>query len=450
MSNLSRSLDSDSSPTRRRILDAGLEIWRKETPSTLFSGLSVARVASTAKVTRSTFYSYWPTADEYVGDLLRYLIDLDATNVPRIVNDMVREPTSSSETFTDIPHSIVSDCTLHLLAASEDPTLGMRLGFLSKADDPAVAEALRELYRRTEELQYAPVERGLELWVREIRAPFTHAEVSIVFSTLLEGLAIRHRLDPSSFSPELYGRIILPLLITLTRRPDDERDIYEITDSLNNWSAVGLSMKLREHETSVDAQSPTIAKGSIREVTIAVRRLLARVGFGELSMSEIALVTGYSEYTLQQMFGSRPGIALCLLYLNSYERYLLCDETLRGVDRIRAYAAIYFDELQRSPVIAQNMLILLSGHIARPRTDLIDFNPRPLFDEAVSEAFRLGELSSQFDPQQFSSVLQRSVLLDGSPVGLESPDIRSFDLILQAAGAVPFNADPDGTTVSHQ
>lgn len=431
--------------TRSRILEAGVRLWSEQSPTMLFSGLSVARVASTAKVTRSTFYSYWPTSEEYVSDLLSHLLELDATDYPSIVRERFPDATSGSKE-SDMQNAVIADCTDHFMAAVEDPTIGLRLGFLAKADDPSVAASLRALYRRSEDLQYAPFEVSLSTWSRHLRAPFTERDMKLIFSTLLEGLAIRFRLDPTSFSPELYGRTILPLLITLTRRPEDERDINEITDSLNSWPAVGLTTKLRERERDQAGQTPSIAKGSIREVTTAIRRLLARVGFGELSMAEIAIVTGYSESTLQQMFGSRPGIALCQLFLNSFERYLTVDEELRGIDRVRALVAINADELRRNPAIAQNMLLLLSGHTALPRTDLIDFDPRPIFDDAVRQAVELGHLDGGLDPAQLSEVLQRSIVLDGSSLGVGTPDVSSVELILRGAGA----PDPHAGTVHTQ
>jgi AraC-like DNA-binding protein len=271
--------------------------------------------------------------------------------------------------------------------------------------------------------------------------------MQIIFSALLEGLAARYRLDPESFSPDLYGLALLPLLVTLTRRPEDNRGLYEIVDSLNSWPAVGLAMKLREHETAGDQGSAAIAGTSMREVTIAIRRLLARIGFGELSMSEIAAVTGYSESTLQQMFGSRPGIAMCLLFVNCFERYHSVEPDLAGIALVREFIDINTDEIRRNPVIAQNMMLLLSGHTAQPRYELIDFDCRPLFDAAVRQAFERGELGSDLDPKQFSILLQRTALIEAGPLAIATPEIDAVELLLQAAGAPPREVALNSTTV---
>jgi AcrR family transcriptional regulator len=434
------------SATRTKILDAGIAIWRDQATSVLINGFTVARIAATAGVTRSTFYSYWPSTEDYVADLVTHLIDLDATNYPSIVANLT-EGRGTRLANTDLPQAIVASCRAHFEVAVNDETFGLRLGFLSKADDPSIAAPLRELYRHAERSQYAPFLLSLESWGRALRDPIDESMMQIIFSSLLEGLAARYRVDPEAFPIDLYGIALLPLLVTLTRRPEDNRDLYEIVDSLNSWPAVGLSSKLRERETASDQGSAAIAGTSMREVTIAIRRLLARIGFGELSMSEIAAVTGYSESTLQQMFGSRPGIAMCLLFINCYERYHTVDPNLCGMTLVRAFIDINTDEIRRNPVIAQNMMLLLSGHTAQPRYELIDFDSRPIFDAAVKDAFDRGELSSDLEPKQFSMVLQRTLLIEAGPLAAATPEIDAVELLLQAAGAPPREGALDGTTV---
>lgn len=439
-------LNERYSATRSKILDAGIAIWADHTSSVLVNGFTVARIAAVANVTRSTFYAYWPSTEEYVADLVTHLIELDTMNYPSIVANLPVEVRPKSG-VTDLPQAIVESCRAHFEAAVNDESFGLRMAFLSKADDPAIAATLKDLYRNAEVAQYAPFLTSLERWGRKLREPIDEPTMQVIFSALLEGLAARYRLDPASFSPDAFGLALLPLLVTLTRRPEDNRGLYEIVDTLNSWPAVGLAGKLRDHEAAGDQGSAPIAGTSMREVTIAIRRLLARIGFGELSMAEIAAVTGYSESTLQQMFGSRPGIAMCLLFINCYERYQTVDPGLSGIALVREFIDINTDEIQRNPVIAQNMMLLLSGHTAQPRYELIDFDSRPSFDAAIKDAFARGELRSGLDPQQFSLVLQRTLLFEAGPLANATPEIDAVELLLQAAGAPPREDAFNSTTV---
>ena len=424
------------SSTRTKILNAGIAIWQDQATSVLVNGFTVARIAAAARVTRSTFYSYWPSTEDYVTDLVTHLIELDATNYPSIVANLTRG-TRPRLVTTDLPLAIVESCRAHFEVAINDKTLGLRLGFLSKADDPAIAAPLKELYRHAEKSQYAPFLLSLESWGRTLRDPIDESMMQIIFSSLLEGLAARYRIDPEAFPIDLYGLALLPLLITLTRRPEDDRSLYEIVDSLNSWPASGLAEKLRERESLRPHEDPSVASNSMREITTSIRRLLARVGFGDLAMEEIAVVTGYSEVTLHQIFGSRSGIALCLLFLNSYERYQDIDPSTVGIERLRIFLDINLGELRRNPAIGQNMMLLLSGHTAHPRTDLIDFDPRPMFDEAVEQAIQRGELRSDLDPKQFSAVLQRTLFIEGSQLSAVTADVDAIEFLLVGAGAAP-------------
>lgn len=425
--------------TRDRILDAGIDLWRDQPPAILFGGLTVARVSEAAHVTRSTFYSYWPSSEEYVNDLAIHLAQRDATNYPAIVK-AARRVSQTPAPPTDVARTIVRDCAAHLEAAIADPTLSARLGFLSKADDPSIAKALQELYRISEDAQFAPFAQTLEIWGRAIREPLDESMLKVVFSSLFDGLASRFRVEPGKYPLEIYGLVVLPLLMMMTKNPDDGRDLIEICDSVNSFSAVGLTSKLREKEILSATFNPQISRESMRDVTVSIRRLQARIGFGELSMSEIAGVTGYSEVTLHQMFGSRPGIALCVLFLNTFERAQDNPDDVRGLQRIRQLLSINFDEMRRNPVLGQNVMMLLSGHTAVPRLDLIDFDPRPQFDAAVIEAIDCGELNRHLDAKQLSIVLQRTMLIEGSRIGSSTESIDTIELILQGAGAEPVDA----------
>jgi AcrR family transcriptional regulator len=288
------------------------------------------------------------------------------------------------------------------------------LGLLSRVDDPEVAEVLRELYRNAESAQFQPLAISLDHWGRKIREPLTEDTLKIVFSSILEGFAARSTVEPDRFPLDLYGQVVLPLLVMLTRRHDDDRNLFEIVDTVNSWTAVGLAEKLREREAFTQQVTSQFGNNSMREITILVRRLLAQVGFGQLSMAELAGVAGSSESGIYQLFGSRSGIALI---------------------------QIYTDELLRNPAIVQDLMMLLSGHTAMPRLDLVDFDPRPIFDEAVREAITNGELHAELDPLEFSAMLQRVTLLEASQAASSTTSLDTIELLLRGAGATPRDHD---------
>jgi hypothetical protein len=138
---------------------------------------------------------------------------------------------------------------------------------------------------------------------------------------------------------------------------------------------------------------------------------------------------------------------MCLLFVNCFERYQSVAPELTGIALVREFIDINTDEIKRNPAIAQNMMLLLSGHTAQPRYELIDFDPRPLFDAAVRQAFERGELRSDLDPMQFSFLLQRTVLIEAGPIAKATPLIDAVELLLQAAGAPPRAVASNSSTV---
>jgi hypothetical protein len=128
-----------------------------------------------------------------------------------------------------------------------------------------------------------------------------------------------------------------------------------------------------------------------------------------------------------------------LLFINSFERYQQLESEVLGLERLRQLIAINRDELNRNPAIAQNMMLLLGGHTALPRIDLVDFDPRPIFTEAVGQAIERGELSSELDPVQF---------IEGSQLAATTQSIDTVELLLQGAGAVPSRPHTSTATVS--
>ncbi len=423
--------------TRERILDAGITIWNDLDPTILLGGFTAVRVAEAAGVTRSTFYSYWPTTAEYITELVDHLATLDSTDYPTIVARAgLIEPPGSP--VTDIPRRIVEDCAVHLEVAAADPSLGLRLAFLAKADRPEVADTLRDVYRRSDEAQFATFRQSLERWGRDIRAPFDEDRLKVVFSTLLEGMAARRRIDPERFPADLYGWALLPLLLMVTRRPSDDRTLLELADSLNGWPAAGITSQLRRQERHSEAAEIDIAPDSMRQITIAVRRLLSELSFAKISMSELAIVTGYSEPTLQQMYGSLAGVAMCIFFLNCFERYEAPTIASTAIERLRELIAINSDEVRRVPAMTQNMTLLLSGNAPRPRTDLINFDPRIEFDTCIAKVQAEGDLDPSIDPRIIGETLRRMILVEASP--LTNPSLGSLDTVevfLRGAGAPP-------------
>ena len=422
--------------TRTRILEAAITIWSEEAPAVLFGGLSVARVSKVAGVTRSTFYSYWPTTEEYLQDALGHLADrVEGMEVARTVDSIANDAPRSAE----MVDRFLTGSNLLCEAIAGDPGHRLMLAFVSKDNDPAVAPRLREIYRQTEDRIFSTFGAVLESWGREPRPPFDSRRILAVLTALAEGLGTRFSFDPEAAPLETYGHASLAFLMVATRQIDDSRDLQAAFDTANNWPSIGLALRLKEQtkdsEIAAHARSTSL---SPREVVIAARRMLTRTSYTELTFAELAAVTRVSEVTLQQWFGSKAGLGTALYMLNIGEHYDAIDPGLPAIDRLRTMIDLNIAEVDRWPVLSQSILLLLAGATTMPRIDLVDWDPRPVMIEAIREAMADGDLDPTMDPNQFSAMLQRIITIDKTPPGsLQSPDINAAELVLLGAGAPP-------------
>jgi AcrR family transcriptional regulator len=423
-----------STPTRRRVLDAGLELWHREPPATLFGGFTVARVAKAAGVTRATFYSYWPSAADYMDDLLDHLADLD----PEIFDDAV-EPVVRTVEFAshDLVNPFLAACDAQLQAVIDDPALRLRLGFLSKMDDPHVAERLRERYRNLEDRQWKPPARMLRSWGREVRPPLEPHQLVAIHSCIQEGLAARHVIDPDAVPVRTYGYLSLALLMLLTRRVDDDRTIDDVIGVADTWPTVGLQL-LAKDTRDADAARHSVDTKIVRDMTFMARRILGSLSWEDLHLADVGRAVHASEELAIRAFGSKAGLGVSIVSLSIDDRMAETPRTDDAVADIRTMLTVMREELSFRPSVTQSILILFARDTQFPSEDLMVWSPIPRMATMIRSAIAAGQLSTDLDPRTLAWTLSQVILLDSAP-GLrgprEVPD--AAELVLRGAGAAP-------------
>jgi AcrR family transcriptional regulator len=422
-----------STPTRRRLLDAGFRMWVDEPPETLFGGFTVSRVAKAAGVTRATFYAYWPSTEQYLHDLLAHLGDHIPPSYDRAVASAAGQMGAAGN---DVVSQLLASCDREFGIILEDPALRVRLAFLSQMDDPGIAE---ELTRRLRAVEAMKVERYgvvIEGWGREARPPISGESMQAVFQMLGDAMVARHVIDPEGMPRETYGLVVTAMLMMFTRRIDDTRDLPSLIEQINAWPAMGI--RLRGQVRADRSQSaPVLDPATARAVVVAARRLLATMGWQELALNEIASVMATTEEALLRAFGSKSGLAMAICDLNVGER--ISDMTSSGdpITDLRQMIAILTEELRRSPALTQSVVLLLSGVAAMPMTEIIaDRTQLPVFVRQVIAAQAAGQLRADLDPMAFATSLVRVLLTENAWPGPGSgSEIDVPEILLAGAGA---------------
>jgi AcrR family transcriptional regulator len=422
------------SPTRGRLLDAGFRMWVDEPPVVLFGGFTVSRVARAAGVTRATFYSYWPSTEAYLADLVDHLATYTSVGYDKAVAAAAGQVGNAG---SDVVSQLLAACDREFAIILEDPALRVRMAFLSQMDDPDVAAQLRARYRDAEALKVTNYTAVIDGWGREPRPPLDQERLQAVFAMLGDAMVARHVIDPEVMPAELYGQVVLAMLMMLTRRIDDTRDLPRLVDQINTWPALGLRLRGQQKADRASLTAPALDATTARSVVQTARLLLATMGWQELSLGEIASVVALSDEVLLRAFGSKSGLAMAIFNLNVCECLASLHRTDDPITDLRAMLAIGAEQLRRFPALTQSVALLLAGVAAMPMPDLVDdIDPIGAIVEQVGAAQEAGQLRADLDPRAFTTSLLRVMVADNAPPA-PSSGVTVAELVLIGAGAPP-------------
>lgn len=421
--------------TQLRILEAGITLWNEGSISEVFGGMSIAKLAKQAGVTRATVYSYWPTLDEFYLDLIRYMSEFSTFGVSEEMANQFLGANHADETFLE-----------EFLDASNDffervanhPHLLVKMGLSGKLSDPEVAANLVKLFT-TDDIQQDRAKRILsDLWGREVRAPLTDEHLRAIFGSLLDGLSTRYRIDPEFAPPWLYGVAAMAMLTVLTRRANDSRDIYQILEGANSWPISAIQARQSQRPTTPFPNDSQSMQTTVLRITEIARDLAAVRGWHEMSMEEIAHSTRSSVALLNQVFGSKAGVGLAVFWMNLTERLETEVIPENPLDEVRFRLRIGAEELLRNPSLSQSIIMLFSGGVPHPNIRLVAWNPNNDFYKAVERAQDAGDIDKSLDPVELGWALERTMIISsGTTFAPKFKTLDPVEMILRAAGAPP-------------
>lgn len=404
----------DTTTTRQRILDAGLEHWCSSEPAELFGGFTVSAVAKAAGVTRATFYSYWSTPEEYLQSLLEHLgtrrPDQDAA---RRSDGERRRPGDEGR----ILKRFLDSCEIRLAETLVSPQVRVRLGFSSKLDDPVIAAGLRALYRDYEQDTRLLNEVASQQWGREPRPPFTDEWIQAILGALLDGIVVRHLVDPEAMPAESFGLASAILTMALTRPTDDPRDLDDILGAINQWGTTGARIAA-DRRVDDAASTALLSDPSLESIVTAARRLLADGSWDAIDIDDIALAVGIDADRLLRSFGSKTGLALAIVAKNADDQWREAARTSDPLDDLQVLLSIIMTELRRNPMIGQSVIQMLAGTIRLPDPAVFTRPPIPDIARLLAEAKHRGLILDTVDPESLSVSLTRIMLAEAAPATL--------------------------------
>jgi hypothetical protein len=188
----------------------------------LAKGMDPRRIGHGLSSTRNAVHSRLRTLgkgqrnDELIANLAEVYLDRERTGETQRLADTMLQAIIEAE--SDAPIDVVADlCRAYFDIVDEQAVTDVQMVLWLGRSEPAIRDRLRELYSSIDDVVSGLFDSLLDHWGREMLAPFTTRELAVAMSALVEGLIVRKRIDPPVVSNELFGRILIALVPTVTR-----------------------------------------------------------------------------------------------------------------------------------------------------------------------------------------------------------------------------------------
>ncbi len=292
--------------SRDRLIAAGRQLADELPLSRIYAGVTTAAVAELAGVTTGSFFHHFRTAEEFADAVVRSFLE-EHHDLTEEVDEMV--DALEHDDLVTILHESVNETWLVM---SRDPQVTEefrgsmqlfshhRLPLLGEdADLPDVAAVLRRTYRVRQSDASAGWDHLLDATGLTLVEPFTTERIATALTALLQGLLLRHAVDPDAVDDDLYADVCTLLAASIIQRRGRPRavvaDVAATLDAESELSPQARSGARRRRETR-------------RRITEAATGMFAD-GWESVTATEVADRADVSAQTVLNLFRSVRAVA---------------------------------------------------------------------------------------------------------------------------------------------
>lgn len=216
-----------SAETRRRALAAGAARYLDAQLRDPFRNVSLTDVAKDIGITRNGLAYHWETKNDFSADLAAYLLaddslfDEDFAHITRVV-------AKARKLVLYDAIARVADADLSTLASNPLWPAMEVLNVTIAAEDPRLRQLAADGYTSLDETTWTRIYGGLcERAGRVPRPPFTATDIGAILQAMVEGAAMRQRVEPETFGVKradgatLFGAAVAAILSAMTVRADE-------------------------------------------------------------------------------------------------------------------------------------------------------------------------------------------------------------------------------------
>jgi AcrR family transcriptional regulator len=228
----SRDPGEGDEPRQARLLALGVEAARHRPAGNAFDHIRAEDVVARLDLTIGAFYHYWDSQDDYRDDLVDALFAAERYLDPAGLEAESRRITEAG----DLDAAIREATSWYWSIASEHPDRRIQFAFQT-LDDPYLTPRLAAWNAELRQAWHAVLDALLDRTGRHWRSPVTTELVVVGLSASLDGLIVRHDLDPTGLGPDedgwtRWGRVGRALILAGSVE-GDETDPVEATALLD-------------------------------------------------------------------------------------------------------------------------------------------------------------------------------------------------------------------------
>jgi AcrR family transcriptional regulator len=292
--------------SRERLIEAGRRRADELPLAKLFAGVTAASVAEAAEVTTGSFFHHFRDAEQFADAVVRSYLeephDTTAT-VEELLDALDHDDLSTvlHESVAETWHVMSRDPaiaaefrgTMHLFAHHRARLLAGEPGLKD------VAAVLRRTYDARQGQAAAGWDHLLSATGLTLVQPFTTRRIATALTALLQGLMLRHAVDPEAVDDDLYADVCTLLAGTIVQ-PVGRRLVVAEVAGANLDGDAGLSPQARSGARR--------RRESRRRITEAATGMFGD-GWESVTATEVAERSDVSPQTVLNLFSSVRAVA---------------------------------------------------------------------------------------------------------------------------------------------
>jgi AcrR family transcriptional regulator len=281
-------------PIADNLINAGLQILISDPAQTLDRGLRSEDAINLADSSPASFYRKFATKTDFLSAVLQELPRTPGCDPDNLHTELAGHLTTSNKLIRPAIRAVV-DAHYEALTERSAVTRQILVHAYSNANS-ASAQAIRSAYGRRDMLILAAFDVFTEQFGATLRKPLAPRSFAVLLTALLDGFALRSRVDRGVVSAELLTDAVLSLIGATFNRSDNHGHIDDVLKELTH------------------TPPPRPVPRDMRAAMVAAAKSeFGKRGYFSANLDDIAGAAGVPVTSARRLFPTKPHIIVAAL-----------------------------------------------------------------------------------------------------------------------------------------